>query len=248
MATRPSLASALRRGLDWRAALREPRTWGILARHMIPVAGVLALGWSGIQAVSVVALDTLAGLWCVVAVASIVVAREQWWQVGRDLYSAVIGGLFVFVFVAGLLTFMVGVVVFVLGGTILQRAEFDPRELLDEGWIYYAFGGLLVLQAPHGVAMLATTTGATAKSVFEPRVGFLLRRLILALMACSCLSFLWGKAALLGALVVSQVVLAAHEVFGETLHATLFPEVAPASNTAGASAPRRRGRRRSRRR
>lgn len=244
MTPRPNLAGTILRGLDWRAALREPRTWGILARHMIPVAGVLALGWSGIQAVSVVALDTLAGLWCVVAVASIVVAREQWWQVGRDLYSAVIGGVFVFVVVAGLLTFMVGVVVFVLGGTILQHAEFDPRELLDQGWIYYAFAGLLVLQAPHGVAMLATTTGATAKSVFEPRVGFLLRRLVLALMACSSLSFLWGKAALLGALVVSQIVLAAHEVFGERLHAFLFPE--PAA-TAMPAAPARGRRRRKRR-
>ena len=248
METRPSLASALLRGLDWRGALREPRTWGILARHMVPVAGVLMLGWSGIQAISLVALDTLAGLWCIVAVASVLVAREQWWEPGKDLYSAVVGGSFVFAVVAGLMTFMVGVVAFVLGGDVLGRAALDPRELLQDGWVFWAFGGLLAMQVPHFLTLSAQITEQTAKSLLEPRVGYLLRRLILAGLACSFLAFLWGKFALVGALLVTQVVLAAHEVFGETLHATLFPEVAPASSSAGASAARRRGRRRSRRR
>lgn len=209
--------------LDWRGALREPRTYGIVARHMVVVVGVVMLGWSGIQAISVVALDTIAGFWAVVAVASILVAREKHAAGEKDLYNAVVTGVLVFGIVAGVLTFAVGVVVFVLAGRVLARADLDPGELLQNGWVFYAFGGLLVLHAPHAVTMLATTTGTTAKSVLEPRVGFLLRRLILAGLACSLLSVLWGKAAVFGALVVSQVVLAAHEVFGDRLHAVLFP-------------------------
>jgi len=237
---RASLVRTLVGELDWRGALREPRTWGIVARHMVPVAGVVSLGWSSIQAISVIALDTIAGLWAVVAVASILVAREQFWGKEKDLYNAVIAGILVFGIVAGLLTFAVAVVVFVLGGSILERADFDPRELLDKGWVFYAFGGLLVLHTPHALTMLATTTGTTAKSVFEPRVGFLLRRLILAGLACSFLSILWGRSALLGALVVSQVVLAAHEVFGDRLHAVLFPE--PVTNAVSPPKKRRKSR------
>ncbi len=227
MERRASLARTLVGQLDWRGALREPRTWGIVARHMVPVAGVVMLGWSGIQAISVVALDTLAGLWGVVAVASILAAREKYDADARDLYEAIITGLLVFGIVAGLLTFAVAVVAFVLAGSVLARADLDPSELLEQGWVFYAFGGLLVLHAPHTITILATTTGKTAKSVLEPRVGFLLRRLILAGMACSFLSVLWGRAAVFGALVVSQLVLAAHEVFGDRLHAVLFPESVP---------------------
>ncbi|MCY2960012.1 MAG: hypothetical protein NTY35_07580 [Planctomycetota bacterium] len=246
MAPRPRLASALFQSLDWRAALRQPRTWGILSRHMIPVAGVLFLGWSGIQAISLVALDTLAGVWCVVAVASVLVAREQWYAERKDLYSAVVGGVFVFALVAGLMTFMVGVVTFVLGGNILANADLEPRELLQDGWIFWAFGGLLAMQVPHFLTLSAGITEKTAKSVLEPRIGYLLRRLILAGMACSLLAFLWGKFALVGALLMTQLVLAAHEVFGDKLHATLFPEVAPATPTPAVAPPksrRRRGRR-----
>lgn len=241
---RSNVASALLRGLDWRAALLEPRTWGILARHMIPVAGVLMLDWSGIQAISLVALDTLAGLWCIVAVASVLVAREQWWGAEKDLYNAVLGGAFVFAIVAGLMTFMVGVIAFVLGGSVLARAELDPRELLEEGWVFWAFGGLLVMQVPHFLELSSGITEKTAKSLLEPRVGFLLRRFVLAGIACSFLTFLWGKFALVGALLVTQVVLAAHEVFGEKLHARLFPELTPKPTERAASRPkRRRGRR-----
>lgn len=238
MTARPSLLRALLDGLAWRAALREPRTWGILARHMIPVAGVALLGWSGVQAISVVALDTLAGLWCLVAVASVLAAREHWWGAEKDLYNTVVGGAVVFVFVAGLMTFMVGVLVFVLGGPVLARADLDPRELLVDGWVYWAFGVLLVLQVPHFLTLSAGISGTTAKSLLEPRVGYLLRRLILVGIACSSLAFLWGRVALIGALVVTQLVLAAHEVFGDRLHATLFPEAAPEP-----PAPRRRRRR-----
>jgi len=238
---RPSLLSALRDGLAWRAALRAPRTWGIVARHMIPVAGVALLGWSGVQAISVVALDTLAGLWCVVAVASVLVAREHWWGTEKDLYNAIVGGTVVFAFVAGLMTFMVAVLVFVLGGPVLARADLDPRELLVDGWVYWAFGGLLLLQLPHFLELSAGISGATAKSLLEPRVGYLLRRLILVGLACSFLGLLWGRGALIGALVVTQLVLAAHEVFGDRLHATLFPEISP--ETRAPTPPRRKRRR-----
>jgi len=244
VAPRQSLASALFRGLDWRVALREPRTWGILARHMIPVAGVLALDWSGIQAISLIALDTLAGLWCVVAVASVLVAREQWWGPEKDLYNAVIGGALVFAIVAGLMTFMVGVIAFVMGGSILARADLDPRELLEDGWVYWAFGGLLAMQVPHFLELSSGITEKTAKSLLEPRVGYLLRRFVLAGLACSFLAFLWGQFALVGALLVTQVVLAAHEVFGEKLHATLFPELAPKPTGPAASRSKRRRARR----
>jgi len=246
VAARPNLASVLLRGLDWRAALREPRTWGILARHMVPVAGVLLLDWSGIQAISVVALDTLAGLWCVVAVGAVLVAREQWYGAEKDLYSAVVGGLVVFGIVAGLMTFMVAVLAFVLGGSALERADLEPRELLEDGWVYWAFGGLLVMQVPHFLTLMSGITGQTAKSVLEPRVGYLLRRFALAGVACSSLAFLWGWAAVVGALVVTQLVLAAHEVFGDKLHATLFPEIAPPTAAPDGTRPawrRKRGRR-----
>jgi len=243
VAARPNLASVLLRGLDWRGALREPRTWGILARHMIPVAGVLLLDWSGIQAISVVALDTLAGLWCVVAVGSVLVAREQWYAKEKDLYSAVVGGVVVFGIVAGLMTFMVAVLAFVLGGSALERADLEPRELLEDGWVYWAFGGLLVMQVPHFLALMTGITGATAKSVLEPRVGYLLRRFALAGVACSSLAFLWAWAAVIGVLVVTQLVLAAHEVFGDKLHATLFPEIAPPIATPDGPRPARRRKR-----
>lgn len=243
MATRPSLASALR-GLDWHAALRAPRTWGIVARHMIPVAGVIALGWSGMQAISVVVLDTVAELWCLVAVGSVLVARDTWWGRNKDLLNAVLGGALVFAIVAGLLTFAVGVVVFVVGGGIAQRADLHPAELLDGGWVFWAFGGLLLTQLPQFLELSARITDATAKSLLEPRVGYMLRRLILAALACSSLAFLWGTFALVGALIVIQLVLAAHEVFGERLHATLFPELAPAEKPAGAPGGGRSRRRR----
>jgi hypothetical protein len=244
MATRPSLASALR-SLDWHAALRAPRTWGIVARHMIPVAGVVALGWSGTQAISVVVLDTVAELWCLVAVASVLVARDTWWAKGRDLVNAVLGGALVFAIVAGLLTFAVGVVVFVVGGGIAQRADLDPAELLDGGWVFWAFGALLLMQLPQFLELLSRITDATAKSLLEPRVGYMLRRLILAALACSSLAFLWGTFALVGALIVIQLVLAAHEVFGERLHAVLFPERRPALDPEPVGATRR-GRKRRR--
>ncbi|MBL8860826.1 MAG: hypothetical protein JNK02_02345 [Planctomycetes bacterium] len=243
MGPRPELDRARWRGLDWRGALRSPRTWGIVARHMIPVAGVAGLGWSGIQAVSLIALDTLAGLWIVVAAAAVVVAREQWYEPEGDLYNAVVGGLVVFGLVAGLMTFAIGVVVFVFGAGLLERVDFEPRELLEGGWVFWSFGGLLLAQAPRAAALLAGTSGKTAKSVFEPRVGYLLRRLLLAGLACSLLSFLWGNAAILGALIVSGLVLAAHEVFGEELHAVLFPEPAAAAAQAPQAGARRRRRR-----
>lgn len=243
MTSGTSLVRALLGRLEWRAALRSPRTWQIVARHLIPVAGVIGLGWSGAQAIALVALDTLAGLWCIVAAASVLVARETWYAKTKDLTSAIVGGLLVFAIVAGLMTFVVGVIAFVLYGSVIQSARLDLRELLVDGWIWWAFGGLLLLQAPHFLTLVSTTTEATAKSVFEPRVGYLLRRLILAALACSFLSFLSGPAALIAALLVTQLVLAAHEVFGEELHAVLFPQVAkdPASPPV---AKRRRRRRR----
>ena len=207
-----------------RAALRAPRTWAILARHMIPVAGVLVLDWSGIQAIATVALDTLAGLWAVVAVAAVLVARPHHWERDRDLYQACVTGVVVFAFVAGLMTFVVGVVAFMIGAGLLREADFDPRELLAGGWALYAFGGLCVLHAPDAWSMLRAARGKNPQEVLEPRTGFLLRRLVLAAMACSFLSFLWGRAAILGALVATQLVLAAHDVFGERLHTVLFPE------------------------
>jgi hypothetical protein len=248
MAPRPSFANAMLRGLDWRAALREPRTWAIVARSMVPVAGVLTLGWSGLQAISVIALDTLAGLWCLVAVAAVVVAREAWARSG-DRFSAVIGGIVVFGIVAGLMTFMVVVIAFVLGGSVLARADADPRELLENGWVFWTFGALLAAQVPSFLAVLSRTTGETAKSVLEPRTGFLLRRFVLAGIACSSLAFLWGRVALVGALVVTQIVLAAHEVFGDRFQAVLFPNGVARTSAQPAAAhagKRRRGRRRDR--
>ncbi len=242
MAQRPSLASTLFGGLDWRSALREPRTWAILLRSMIPLVGVLTLDWSGIQAISVIALDTLAGLWCIVAVGAVVVARESWWEKDRDLYSAVIGGVFVFVIVAALMTFMVCVMAFVVGGRALASADLDPHELLEGGWVFWTFGSLLVAQIPSFVSTLRGTTGETAKSVLEPRVGYLLRRFLLAGIACSFLVFLWGRAATIGVLLMAQLVLAAHEVFGEKLHAALFPETRLSPATPRAKQPRRRRR------
>jgi hypothetical protein len=230
--------------LAWRGALREPRTWGIVARHMIPAAGVVALDWSGIQAISVIALDTLAGLWAVAFVGAVLAAREMYLGKEKDVYNAVVTGALVFAILAGLLTVVVGVVAFVIGGHVLQRADFDVRDLLANGWAFWAFGGLLLFQAPHAAAMLATTSAASAKSVLEPRTGYLLRRFILTGMACSILSFLWGRAAIVGALVVSQLVLAAHEVFGDRLHAVLFPEPAAASTPSPPNARRKRRRRR----
>lgn len=239
MTSRPSLASALR-GLDWRAALRAPRTWAIVARHMIPVAGVIALDWSGTQAISVVVLDTVAELWCLVAVASVLVARDTWWAKTRDLTSAVLGGLAVFAIVAGLLTFAVGVVVFVVGASVVRGDGFEPAQLLENGWVFWAFGGLLAMQLPQFLELSSRITDATAKSLLEPRVGYMLRRLILAALACSSLAFLWGTHALVGALIVIQLVLAAHEVFGDRLHATLFPETAPATAAKPARSRRKR--------
>lgn len=244
-APRASPARARASGLDWRAALRSGRTFGILARAMIPVAGVVLLDWSGLRAIAFVALDTLAGLWAVVAAAAVLVGREHHWERDRDLYQTVVTALVTFVLVAGLMTVAVGVVAFMIGASILEQAQFDPGELLEGGWLFYSMAGLCVMHVPEVRSMLAQARGNDPKSVLEPRTGFLLRRLVLAALACSLLSFLWGRAAILGALVVTQLVIAAHEVFGERLHQVLFPEPPKDSADSAPRPGRKRGKRRS---
>ena len=61
-----------------------------------------------------------------VAVASILVAREQYWGKHKDLASTIVAGVLVFGIVAGLLTFAVGVVVLVLAsprGAVLRHSR-----------------------------------------------------------------------------------------------------------------------------
>jgi hypothetical protein len=114
---------------------------------------------------------------------------------------------------------------------LLQSAGVEPAEALSWRALAWTGAGLVLLQAPRFVEFVTTRDAASAQAVLKPEAGFLIRRLILVAMACSYLGFLSGQAALIASLVVTQLVLSAHELLGDRLFdpAPARPARAPAA-------------------
>lgn len=236
---------------SWSALARQPRVWASLARHAIPVAGILALGWSPAESIVSVFLGGLSALYCMAAIAAYFVigmyARQD--QDWLDRLNSFVGGLMLFAFVAALVTFTVGVLAFMLWANVFRVADVDWRALVSQRSMWLGFAGMLVCQVPRFIDFVAAHDADSARMPVQAEMGFQFKRLALITFACGFLGLIPGRAALIGAVVMLQATLAAIEIRGDRLLAPppedeTDEEADEATSEHASGAPRRRGKRR----
>jgi hypothetical protein len=216
--------------------LRDPQTWFTLARHSIPLVGVAFFGWSALEGMAAIVLDTLSALWGIAAIGTwfATSAMTRGPLDSADWMNVVVTRVVAFVFVGALLTFMLGVMSSFLWAYVIGTADVDLRALATSATLWKGFAAMLALQVPRVWQFIRTHDEPSAKAVIQPELGFLLTRFVLIVICCSFLSVLPGDIALLAALGIAQALLAACELFGDRLLAPLGIAVAP---EAAAQAP-----------
>jgi hypothetical protein len=231
---------------SWSALARQPRVWASLARHAIPVAGILLLGWSPVESIVSVFLGGLSALYCLAGIAAYFVlglyAREE--QDWLDRVNSFVGGLMLFAFVAALLTFTVGVLAFMLWVNVFRVADLDLRALASQRSLWLGFAGMLLCQVPRFVGFVAAHDAESARGPVQAEIGFQLRRLALITLVCGFLVLLPGRAALIAAVILTQGTLAAIEIRGDRLLAP--PHDPPHDSGESGAAPPPLSRRRKR--
>ena len=233
--------------------LTDPRAVPILARHAIPVIGVLVFDWSVLEALAALFLDALSTLWGMGAVAAYFGAKQlDYGETGLldqlHFWAGVIGIFFV---AAAILTFAMAVPV----GMLLPlglHADVDLRELVASGWLLRAFGLMVACQLPRVAARVrsAQASGLTPERLgLDGEIGFLLHRTVV-LTALGGMLVVFGPYALHLLVVVAQGLGAVTEIMRDkyvsAITAALHP---PAADALGLprNAKHRRWRKRQRR-
>lgn len=187
----------------------------IIARHSIPLIGVFVLGWSPLEVVASLFLDSLSVLARAAGVGTYfntnMFAYED--QGLIDRLNLIIGAFVVFLVVFGLLAFALGVLGFFIWGYVLHPNDVDLLGLLYDRSLAVSFGAMLTCQLPGMVQFIRAHDEESARTVVAPEVGFILRRVAIIAGACSVLGVLPGAIALGAAIVLIQMVLAASEIF-----------------------------------
>lgn len=211
--------------------LRDPRAIPILARHTIPVIGVFVFEWSVLETVASLFLDALSTLWLVAAMASYFAAKQfEYGETGlMDALHFWAGVFGIFVFGAGVLTFAVGIPVFMLL-PLVESAHVDPRTLLTTGWLPRAFGFMVLCQIPSFVQRVRTleaTALAPEKMGMDAETGFVLHRTVMLAAMGSMLAIL-GPYALPVLVILAQAVGAGSEIMRDRYIGYLMAARAPA--------------------
>ena len=230
--------------------LTDPRAVPILMRHAIPVLGVFVFDWSVLEVVAALLLDAVSTLWVLGAVGAYFAAKEVAPSDDTsvlaylEFWAAVFG---MFLVLAGLLTFMVGVPASFLLPVVL-RADLDPMTLVTSGWLPRAFGAMLACQLP-GFAQRVRAAQAAgpgeAKRTIQGEVGFVVHR-VMMLASLSSLLYLFGRYGLDLLVIVAQVLGAGTELMRDHYIGHLMAPERPGG--ASSAAATRRYRRRCRRR
>jgi hypothetical protein len=235
-----------------RARLRDPRAVPILARHAIPVIGVFVLGWSVLETIAALFLDALSTLWLVGAMGAYFAAKELDYGetgiiAGLQFWAGVFG---VFVVIAGILTFAIGVpAMFLL--PLLDQADVHPLTLLTSGWLPRAFGLMVACQIPglvQRVRHFEAAGVAPEKMGMDAETGFVLHRTVMLAVMATMLAVL-GRFALPVLVIVAQTFGALTEIMRDEYVGYLMTErrgTPPAASPAGPP-PRRRWRKRRKR-
>lgn len=221
--------------------LRDPRAIPILARHMIPVIGVFVFDWWVPETVASLLLDALSTLWLVAAMGSYFSAKQfEYGETGLlnalHFWAGVLG---LFIFLAGILTFTVGVVGAMLL-PLVYNAGFEPRTLLTSGWLPRAFGFMVLCQIPtfiQRIRLLEAAAVPPEKMGFDGEIGFVLHRTVMLAAMGSMLTIL-GPYALHVLVILAQALGAGSEIMRDHYIGMLMARRSQASTTGAVTAPR----------
>ena len=198
----------------WQRA-SDLETAAIVARHSIPLFGVFVLGWSPLEVIAALFLDSLSVLARAAGVGTYYNTSPFAYddQGLIDRFNLIIGSLVAFLIVFGLMAFALGVLGFFVWGYVLHPSGIDLSELVSDRSLAVGFGAMLTCQLPGLVQFIRAHDEESARKVVAPEVGFILRRVAVIAGACSVLGILPGEIALGAAVVIVQMVLAASEIF-----------------------------------
>lgn len=192
--------------------------WAVIARHAIPVVGVLAFGWSVLECVLAVFLDSISTFCCLGAAGSFFAVRDFAYedQDVIDRLNLVFGGIFVFVLLVGLLTFAIGVPGSMLLAVTLQASRADVWQTAQNPALWKTFGAMVLFQLPRLRHFLELGSDA-AKPLVQREIGLILFRHIVIGMLCVVLGILPEGVVLVGTLLLVQVVLAGSEMYADQI-------------------------------
>lgn len=231
--------------------LTDPRAVPILARHAIPVIGVLLFDWSVLEVIAALLLDAVSTLWMVAAVGSYFAVKQFHHDTEDPIRNALhfwAGFLGTFVFIAGLLSIFV-VVPASMMLPLLQGADLDPMELVTSGWLLRAFGLMVACQLPglvQRVRSLQASGVAPEKMGMDAEVGFVVHRVIVLAMLSSFLA-VFGAYALHALVIVAQAFGAGTEIMRDRYVAHMLTGSKPSRPLARVESAARRARRRRKR-
>ncbi len=197
------------RPVDWSSA----RTWSVIARHLVPIAGVALAGWSALESVAVIVLDGVSSLWCVAAIAAVYVTQEEIGDEQGD-FMRTLNAIVAFLFVAAILTFAAGILACFILARVLASSHVELVALASDSKLWIAFAFLVLAQVPRFLETVTSETPRSAKPLVQGETGFQLLRLALIAGLSAVLVLFSGRAAQIGLLVVAQAVLAGLELVG----------------------------------
>lgn len=230
----------------------DARAVPILARHAIPVIGVLLFGWSVLEVIAALLLDAVSTLWTVGAVGSYFAVKQFHHDTEDPIRNALhfwAGVLGTFLFIAGLLSIFV-VVPASMMLPLLQGADLDPMELITSGWLPRAFALMLACQLPglvQRIRSLQASGVAPEKMGMDAEVGFVVHRVIVLGMVSSFLA-IFGAYALHALVIVAQAFGAGTEIMRDRYVTEIMGGSKPARPLARVESAARRARRRRKKR
>jgi hypothetical protein len=182
---------------------------GIVLRYALPVLGVLLLGWSALETLAALFLNSLSTLLVCAAVGTYFVTGELAHDDMDvlDRVNLVVGGVCIFVLVAGLLAFALAVPSAFVWVHVFESGGVRPAELLQHPALLRAFALMLAFQVPHFLRLIGTDS-ASARRVVMPEVGFVLLQVIGIAMVSGVVALLPGRVILVTVLILAQGVLA----------------------------------------
>jgi len=227
----------------------DPTAWATILRHLVPIVGVLLFGWSALQSLVALFLDAWSVLLCLAAVAA------TWSMRGfvhddmdlADWANLLTGGAALFAVIGGLLGFAIAVPATMLLGAVAHDETETLWQMLRSPSLLSSLATMLAFQVPRWWALSTRADEAHARRVVELEVGFVLVRTVWIGMAGLAFAVLPAGAAVLGALVAAQTVLAVTEILSDRMLLGLAAgtrTLDTASGSAGAARSARKRRRR----
>ncbi|MBM4243210.1 MAG: hypothetical protein FJ148_05255 [Deltaproteobacteria bacterium] len=230
----------------------DPTAWAMILRHLVPIVGVLLFGWSALQSLVALFLDAWSVLLCLAAVAA------TWSMRGfvhddmdlADWANLVTGGAVLFAFIGGLLGFAIAVPATMLLGAVAHDEAETLWQMLRSTSLLSSLATMLAFQVPRWWALSTRADEAHARRVVELEVGFVLVlvRTVWTGMAGLAFAVLPAGAAVLGALVAAQTVLAVTEILSDRMLLGLDAGSRTRDTASGSAGAARSARKRRRRR